>query len=105
LVKLGGCFFFNSVVSIYLFITPLFAVHYSAHRAAIAKIGRKEYIRRYPVTILRADGSTIKIRVAEPREFVQLPVDLEALTEDERRQRLAARKPKVKQIHEVRILF
>ncbi|VDM49789.1 unnamed protein product [Toxocara canis] len=49
---------------------------------------------------MRPDGSTIQIRAAEPREFVQLPVDLKALTEEERRHRLAARKLKVKQIKE-----
>lgn len=49
---------------------------------------------------MRPDGSTIEIRASEPRDFVQLPLDLNAITEEERRHRLAARKPKVKQIKE-----
>uniref|UniRef100_F1LCJ3 39S ribosomal protein L55 n=2 Tax=Ascaris TaxID=6251 RepID=F1LCJ3_ASCSU len=72
----------------------------TAHRAAIGKIGRKSYIRRFPITVMRPDGSTIEIRASEPRDFVQLPLDLNAITEEERRHRLAARKPKVKQIKE-----
>uniref|UniRef100_A0A915BD40 39S ribosomal protein L55, mitochondrial n=2 Tax=Parascaris univalens TaxID=6257 RepID=A0A915BD40_PARUN len=72
----------------------------AAHRAAIGKIRRKSYIRRFPITVMRPDGSTIEIRTSEPRDFVQLPLDLNSITEEERRHRLAARKPKVKQIKE-----
>ena len=44
------------------------------------------------------DGSTIPARTKEPRHFVQFPVNLSTISEDERRQRLAARKPKAKKI-------
>ncbi|KAJ1366579.1 60S ribosomal protein L11 [Parelaphostrongylus tenuis] len=62
------------------------------------KICRHQYLRHYPVTLVRPDGSTIEIRYLEPRSVVELPVDVNALSEEEKRQRLAARKPKAKKI-------
>ncbi|KAK6036026.1 hypothetical protein COOONC_26469 [Cooperia oncophora] len=70
----------------------------NAWRACLGKISRSQYLRHYPVTLIRPDGSTLEIRYLEPRGVVQLPVDLNALTEEERRHRLAARKPKTKKI-------
>ncbi|WKY04935.1 hypothetical protein Q1695_005722 [Nippostrongylus brasiliensis] len=70
----------------------------NAWRACLGKIPRTQYLRHYPVTLVRPDGSTIEIRYLEPRAVVQLPVDLNALTEEEKRHRLAARKPKAKKI-------
>ncbi|VDO61213.1 unnamed protein product [Heligmosomoides polygyrus] len=73
----------------------------NAWRACLGKISRSQYLRHYPVKLIRADGSTIEIRFLEPRAVVQLPVDLNALTEEEKRHRLAARKPKAKKIVQV----
>ncbi|KAK6009078.1 ribosomal protein L5 [Ostertagia ostertagi] len=70
----------------------------NAWRACLGKISRSQHLRHYPVTLIRPDGSTIEIRYLEPRGVVQLPVDLNALTEEEKRHRLAARKPKTKKI-------
>ncbi|VDM57604.1 unnamed protein product [Angiostrongylus costaricensis] len=70
----------------------------NAWRACLGKICRTQYLRHYPVTLVRPDGSTIEIRYLEPRSVVQLPVDVNSLTEEEKRQRLAARKPKAKKI-------
>uniref|UniRef100_W6NTD8 Ribosomal protein L55 domain containing protein n=1 Tax=Haemonchus contortus TaxID=6289 RepID=W6NTD8_HAECO len=70
----------------------------NAWRACLGKISRSQYLRHYPVTLIRPDGSTLEVRYLEPREVVQLPVDLNALTEEEKRLRLAARKPKTKKI-------
>uniref|UniRef100_A0A0K0D594 39S ribosomal protein L55, mitochondrial n=1 Tax=Angiostrongylus cantonensis TaxID=6313 RepID=A0A0K0D594_ANGCA len=68
----------------------------NAWRACLGKICRTQYLRHYPVTLVRPDGSTIEIRYLEPRSVIQLPVDVNSLTEEEKRQRLAARKPKAK---------
>lgn len=50
---------------------------------------------------MRPDGSTITARVAEPKYFFQLPVNVAMLSEDDRRLRLAARKPQMKIVEEV----
>uniref|UniRef100_A0AC34PUR3 Mitochondrial ribosomal protein L55 n=1 Tax=Panagrolaimus sp. JU765 TaxID=591449 RepID=A0AC34PUR3_9BILA len=72
----------------------------NAYRASLGKIGRSKYIKQYHTIIMLPDGSTIPARTKEPRCFVQFPVDLSTLNEDEVRIRLAARKPKVKLIKE-----
>ncbi|PIO62534.1 glycosyltransferase, group 2 family protein [Teladorsagia circumcincta] len=76
----------------------------NAWRACLGKMSRSQYLRHYPVTLIRPDGSAIEIRYLEPRAVVQLPVDLNALTEEEKRHRLAARKPKTKKIVQVIII-
>ncbi|CAJ0959233.1 unnamed protein product, partial [Mesorhabditis belari] len=73
-------------------------VRTNAYRASLGRISRQQFLLRYPATLLRPDGSTVEARVAEPRQVIQLAVDLKTLSEDERRQRLAARKPKAKKI-------
>ncbi|VDM73290.1 unnamed protein product [Strongylus vulgaris] len=75
----------------------------NAWRACLGKICRQQYLRHYPVRLIRPDGSSIEIRYLEPRSVVQLPVDINALSEDEKRQRLAARKPKAKKIVQEKI--
>ncbi|EYB99417.1 hypothetical protein Y032_0122g1040 [Ancylostoma ceylanicum] len=79
----------------------LIADRENAWRACLGKICRNQYLRHYPVRLIRPDGSSIEIRYLEPRSVVQLPVDVNALSEDEKRQRLAARKPKAKKIVQV----
>ncbi|XP_012252772.1 39S ribosomal protein L55, mitochondrial [Athalia rosae] len=61
---------------------------------AITKIHRKVYERTYPTVLVQSDGSSINIRYYEPRQIIQLPLDLSTLTEAERKARLAARRPK-----------
>ncbi|KJH47208.1 glycosyltransferase, group 2 family protein [Dictyocaulus viviparus] len=73
----------------------------NAWRACLGKIRRTEYLRHYPVLLIRPDGSTIEIRYLEPRSVIQLPVDINSLTEGEKRQRLAARKPKAKKMIQI----
>lgn len=62
----------------------------------MGKISRKDYLHRYQVKFIRPDGSTVMVPASEPRETFQSAVDLKQLSDDERRQRLAARKPKAK---------
>merc|ERR1712002_1216151 len=72
----------------------------NCHRASIARVGRLVYTRMYPTTLMQSDGSTITIRYHEPRKIIKMPLDLSTLTEVERRQRIEARKPKVKVVIE-----
>uniref|UniRef100_A0AC35GKL9 Uncharacterized protein n=1 Tax=Panagrolaimus sp. PS1159 TaxID=55785 RepID=A0AC35GKL9_9BILA len=74
------------------------SVNLNAYRASLGKIRREKYIKEYETIIMYADGSTAPARTKEPRHFIQFPVNLSSLSEDDRRQRLAARKPKSKQI-------
>ncbi|KAK6750218.1 hypothetical protein RB195_002297 [Necator americanus] len=70
----------------------------NAWRACLGKICRTQYLRHYPVKLIRPDGSSVEIRYLEPRAVVRLPVDVNTLSDDEKRQRLAARKPKTMKI-------
>ncbi|CAB3409014.1 unnamed protein product [Caenorhabditis bovis] len=53
---------------------------------------------RYEVKFIRPDGSSIFIPSSEPKQIFQAAIDLNKLSDEERRQRLAARKPKAKAI-------
>lgn len=90
----------------------------SSATAAITKIHRAVYARVHPVVVVNPDGSTINIRYPEPRQIIrvrldrwdtwsyshlihlpfslQLPLNLNTLTEAERKKRLEARKPRIK---------
>ncbi|GMT26084.1 hypothetical protein PFISCL1PPCAC_17381, partial [Pristionchus fissidentatus] len=74
------------------------AVRSNAHRATLGAAARHEYLRRYPIQLVRPDGSTIGVRAPEPLKMFAMPIDLKQLSEDERLQMLAARKPKTKAI-------
>lgn len=93
----------------------------SSVTAAVTKIHRTVYCRVYPAIIVQPDGSTITVRYHEPRKIIrvkniskqnhsiilkisiiivvlyvfQLPLDVSMLTEEQRRQRLDSRKPRV----------
>uniref|UniRef100_A0A914VX19 Mitochondrial ribosomal protein L55 n=1 Tax=Plectus sambesii TaxID=2011161 RepID=A0A914VX19_9BILA len=67
----------------------------NCNRAALGSIRRGQYLRVYPVRLVRPDGSTITVRMKEPRRLAYLPVDLTTLSEQELRERLAARKPQM----------
>ncbi|EFO26986.1 hypothetical protein LOAG_01501 [Loa loa] len=58
---------------------------FNAHRAAISRIKRAKYIRQYHVTLLHPDGSTVQIRAAEPLDLIQMPFNMDTLTDEERR--------------------
>ncbi|KAL3998410.1 Mitochondrial ribosomal protein L55 family protein [Acanthocheilonema viteae] len=63
----------------------LSAVRCNSHHVAISRIKRAKYVRQYYVTLLQPDGSTIPIRAAEPLSLIQVPFNLDALTDEERR--------------------
>jgi len=71
-----------------------------AFRACLGKIARKEFILSPRVTLMRSDGSTIPGRLSEPRFFVQMPLNIKEVSEDERRIILAARKRLVTKVEE-----
>ncbi|KAF8372502.1 mrpl-55 [Pristionchus pacificus] len=68
----------------------------NAYRATLGAAARHEYLRKYQLNLVRPDGSMIGVRASEPLEYFAMPIDLKQLSEDERLQMLAARKPKAK---------
>ncbi|GMS96793.1 hypothetical protein PENTCL1PPCAC_18968 [Pristionchus entomophagus] len=70
----------------------------NAYRSTLGGAARHEYLRKYPLNLVRPDGSMIGIRASEPVNYLAMPIDLKQLSEDERLQMLAARKPKAKKI-------
>ncbi|XP_055692233.1 39S ribosomal protein L55, mitochondrial [Lutzomyia longipalpis] len=69
----------------------------SSTTAGITKIHRNIYARSYnPTVVVLPDGSSFNIRYHEPRRIIRLPLDLNTLSEEERKVRLDRRKPKKK---------
>ncbi|XP_041788589.1 39S ribosomal protein L55, mitochondrial [Anopheles merus] len=68
----------------------------SSNTAAIVKVHRSIYARRYPTMMVLPDGATINLSYHEPRRIIKLPLDLSLLSEAERKARIEKRKPKQK---------
>lgn len=64
--------------------------------AAITKKHRKIYERTYPTILVLSDGSSINIEYHEPRKIITLPLDINTLSEAERKARIERRKPKTR---------
>ncbi|XP_044281066.1 39S ribosomal protein L55, mitochondrial [Varanus komodoensis] len=67
------------------------ASKHNSNRVAISCLSRQKYSRKYPVMLVRTDGSTINVRYNEPRRILSLPVDITTLPEAERKARLRKR--------------
>ncbi|RDD42279.1 39S ribosomal protein L55, mitochondrial [Trichoplax sp. H2] len=61
---------------------------YCSNTKLVNKINHRIYPRMYKGIIVNSDGSTIRSRLVKPFHVVQLPLDLNQLSEKERLQRL-----------------
>uniref|UniRef100_A0A1Y9H9E9 39S ribosomal protein L55, mitochondrial n=1 Tax=Anopheles farauti TaxID=69004 RepID=A0A1Y9H9E9_9DIPT len=68
----------------------------SSNTAAVVKVHRSIYARRYPTVMVLPNGATINLKYHEPRKIIKLPLDLSLLSEAERKARIEKRKPKQK---------
>nr|VZI12766.1 unnamed protein product [Spirometra erinaceieuropaei] len=50
----------------------------------------------YPVNLVLPNGATIRIRFKEPRHLLQIPINLDECSEEERQRRLLRRKPRTR---------
>ncbi|XP_036101849.1 39S ribosomal protein L55, mitochondrial-like [Molossus molossus] len=76
-------------------------LHMSFHRAdssraSLTRVHRQAYARLYPMLLVKHNGSTIHIRYQEPRRMLEMPVDLDALSQDERRARIHRREAQLR---------
>ncbi|XP_036895973.1 39S ribosomal protein L55, mitochondrial [Sturnira hondurensis] len=76
-------------------------LHMSSHqadssRASLTRVHRQAYARLYPVLLVKQDGSTIHIRYREPRRMLVMPMDLDALSPEERRARFHKREAQLR---------
>ncbi|XP_050436459.1 39S ribosomal protein L55, mitochondrial [Adelges cooleyi] len=69
---------------------------FSSNSASITKIHRKIYPQHYLTKIVKPDGSSFTVRYHEPRMIIKLPLDLNLISEEEKKRRIEARRPKKK---------
>nr|AAW27176.1 SJCHGC03170 protein [Schistosoma japonicum] len=68
----------------------------NANRAIMCRINRRIYGRTYPVDLVYPNGGFIRIRFHEPRVILQIPVDLDNCSPEERQKRFLRRHPRSK---------
>ncbi|NXD19292.1 RM55 protein, partial [Spelaeornis formosus] len=76
------------------------SVRSNSNRAAVGHLQRQRYGRRYPVLLVRGDGSTVRLRYGEPKRILMLPLDSSTLPEEERKARLRRHFPSKPQARE-----
>ena len=79
-----------------------FLVLLNAYRACLGRPSQLRSQYEYKIELQQSDGSTISARYKEPRNSFRMPIDLRVATEDEKRRRIALRKPQYKQLKDVR---
>nr|CAB3263989.1 39S ribosomal protein L55, mitochondrial-like [Phallusia mammillata] len=77
--------------------------HSSSNRCSFAVQQRPVYPRMYKTMVVLENGSTITVRLREPRKILKLPVDMSKLSEEERTNLWFQRKGRVKATEEVKL--
>lgn len=70
--------------------------HLNCWSAGITRKRRKIFLNTYPTCLVLPDGSSINIDYDEPRQIITLPVNIEMLSEEDKRRRLEERRPVTK---------
>uniref|UniRef100_A0A8C6S1F0 Mitochondrial ribosomal protein L55 n=2 Tax=Nannospalax galili TaxID=1026970 RepID=A0A8C6S1F0_NANGA len=68
-----------------------------SNRASLTRLRRQAYARLYPVLLVKQDGSTIHVRYREPRRMLLMPLDVDALSPEDRRAMLRKREIQLQQ--------
>lgn len=68
-----------------------------SNRTSLTRLRRQAYARLYPVLLVKQDGSTIHVRYLEPRRMLVMPLDMDALSPEERRAMLRKREAQLQQ--------
>uniref|UniRef100_A0A0K0G1J5 39S ribosomal protein L55, mitochondrial (inferred by orthology to a human protein) n=1 Tax=Strongyloides venezuelensis TaxID=75913 RepID=A0A0K0G1J5_STRVS len=55
----------------------------NCYRASISNIGRPLHIKDYIVEVIRSDESFVPARISEPYQLIQLPADINTMSENE----------------------
>uniref|UniRef100_H2YZU3 39S ribosomal protein L55, mitochondrial n=1 Tax=Ciona savignyi TaxID=51511 RepID=H2YZU3_CIOSA len=78
---------------------PIFdAKRNNSTRLNIVKQKRSTYPRMYKTTIVLTDGSTVSVRLANPRKIIKMPLDVLKLSETERKNVWLSRTKKVEKL-------
>ncbi|CAH8874105.1 unnamed protein product [Trichobilharzia szidati] len=78
-------------------LTPLISTcRNNANRAVFTRIHRRIYSRTYPVNLVYPNGGYIRLRFHEPRVMLQIPVDLDECSPEEKQKRILRRHPRSK---------
>ncbi|XP_002120386.2 large ribosomal subunit protein mL55-like [Ciona intestinalis] len=96
---------FSSIYSRHVSRTSLYLepIRRNSTRCSISKQSRFTYPRMYKTTVALSDGSTITVRLNQPRKIIKLPMDVLQLTDSERRAIWLGRRKKVETLDESHI--
>ncbi len=71
-------------------------IRHTCYRASISSNPRPVYSRLYEVFLIRPDGSSIRIKHPEPVSILKLPIDINKLSEEDRKKALQRRQMSIK---------